>query len=113
MIFFLNQTAVLMTYGYNYIGASGEINVWNPRVEKLPEFTTAQIWLKNGEVNNFESVEAGWTVSSSTNRIVETSSSFSYRVNGPYSALYVTNFFSRYTLQNIVMHGLDFLCTGL
>ncbi|KAJ6698080.1 ASLB (DUF239)-RELATED [Salix purpurea] len=62
MIFFLNQTAVLMTYGYNYIGASGEINVWNPRVEKLPEFTTAQIWLKNGEVNNFESVEAGWTV---------------------------------------------------
>ncbi|KAG5244200.1 EARLY FLOWERING family protein [Salix suchowensis] len=56
------STAVLMTYGYNYIGASGEINVWNPRVEKLPEFTTAQIWLKNGEVNNFESVEAGWTV---------------------------------------------------
>ena len=81
-----------MTYGYNYIGASGEINVWNPRVEKLPEFTTAQIWLKNGEVNNFESVEAGWTVSSSTNRIVETSSC-SYRANGPYSALYVPTFF--------------------
>ncbi|KAJ6914930.1 hypothetical protein NC651_017036 [Populus alba x Populus x berolinensis] len=28
----------------------------------LPEFTTAQIWLKSGAVNNFESVEAGWTV---------------------------------------------------
>jgi hypothetical protein len=70
MIFFLNQTAILLTYGYNYVGASGEINVWNPHVERLPEFTTAQIWLKSGAVNNFESVEAGWTVSSSINRIV-------------------------------------------
>ncbi|KAJ6994771.1 hypothetical protein D5086_013736 [Populus alba] len=56
------STAILLTYGYNYVGASGEINVWNPRVERLPEFTTAQIWLKSGAVNNFESVEAGWTV---------------------------------------------------
>ncbi|KAI5586303.1 hypothetical protein POPTR_006G233700v4 [Populus trichocarpa] len=56
------STAILLTYGYNYVGASGEINVWNPHVERLPEFTTAQIWLKSGAVNNFESVEAGWTV---------------------------------------------------
>ncbi|CAK7353078.1 unnamed protein product [Dovyalis caffra] len=57
------STAILLTYGFNFIGASGEINVWNPHVEKPPEFSTAQIWLKNGEVDSFESVEAGWIVS--------------------------------------------------
>jgi hypothetical protein len=38
--------------------------VWNPKVEKPEDFTTAQIWLKaaNGP-DNFESIEAGWTVS--------------------------------------------------
>ncbi|XP_048444563.1 uncharacterized protein LOC103929669 [Pyrus x bretschneideri] len=54
--------AILVTVGYSYIGAQGDINIWNPKVESPDEFTTAQIWLKNGPGNAFESVESGWVV---------------------------------------------------
>lgn len=55
------QAAILVTTGYSYIGAQGDINIWNPKVESPDEFTTAQIWLKNGPGNAFESVsQAGW-----------------------------------------------------
>ncbi|KEH35868.1 putative neprosin [Medicago truncatula] len=54
--------AHLVTYGYNYIGAQANINVWNPKVDKPEDFTTAQMWLKADNGNNFESIEAGWTV---------------------------------------------------
>lgn len=57
------QNAYLSTYGYNFIGASASINIWNPNVEKKGDFTTAQIWLKANNGDNFESVEAGWMVS--------------------------------------------------
>ncbi|KAK9102238.1 hypothetical protein Sjap_019492 [Stephania japonica] len=56
------STTYLTTLGYNYIGASGGINVWNPRVEADDEFSTAQIWLMNGPRESFDSVEAGWIV---------------------------------------------------
>jgi len=55
----LNQNAFLITSGYNYIGARGDVNVWSPRVELRDDYTTGQIWLKHG----LESVEAGWMVS--------------------------------------------------
>lgn len=58
----LKQAAILFTYGFNFIGGSGDINVWNPYVEKPGEFTTSQIWLKGGPGDNFESVESGWAV---------------------------------------------------
>ncbi|KAL4303742.1 hypothetical protein GQ457_10G017760 [Hibiscus cannabinus] len=51
--------ANLVTLGYNYIGAKAEINVWNPNVAADDEFTTAQIWLKAGPGDNFESLETG------------------------------------------------------
>ncbi|XP_052887605.1 uncharacterized protein LOC108468348 [Gossypium arboreum] len=54
--------ATLVTVGYNYIGAKADINVWNPNVESEDEFTTAQIWLKAGPGDNFESLESGWMV---------------------------------------------------
>jgi hypothetical protein len=57
------QDAHLVTYGYNFIGAQANINVWNPKVEKPEDFTTAQMWLKADNGNDFESIEAGWTVS--------------------------------------------------
>ena len=60
----VNQTTYLITTGYSYIGARGDINVWSPRVESPDEHTTAQIWLKSGPGDNFESIEAGWMVSS-------------------------------------------------
>ncbi|PQM38381.1 uncharacterized protein Pyn_20311 [Prunus yedoensis var. nudiflora] len=56
------SAAILLTTGYNIIGAQGDINIWTPRVESPDEFTTAQIWLKNGPGEAFESVEAGWVV---------------------------------------------------
>ncbi|OMO86609.1 hypothetical protein COLO4_21020 [Corchorus olitorius] len=56
------SAAILVTLGYNYIGAKGDINIWNPSVEKEGEFTTAQIWLKGGPGDDFESMESGWVV---------------------------------------------------
>ncbi|KAL1159397.1 hypothetical protein V6Z11_A08G290200 [Gossypium hirsutum] len=58
----IKQAATLVTVGYNYIGAKADINVWNPNVESEDEFTTAQIWLKAGPGDNFESLESGWMV---------------------------------------------------
>ncbi|KAF8023249.1 LOW QUALITY PROTEIN: hypothetical protein BT93_F0680 [Corymbia citriodora subsp. variegata] len=54
--------AILLTAGYHYIGASGDINVWNPRVDLPDDFTSAQIWLLAGPGDKYESVEAGWMV---------------------------------------------------
>nr|POE67915.1 hypothetical protein CFP56_67444 [Quercus suber] len=58
----VNQTAYLLTTGDSYIGARGIINAWSPRVQSPDEYTTAQIWLKNGPGDTFESIEAGWMV---------------------------------------------------
>lgn len=60
------QAAVLLTVGYNYIGAQANINVWCPKVESTEDYTTAQIWLKGGPGDNFESVESGWMVCTTT-----------------------------------------------
>ncbi|GMY28828.1 AslB [Fagus crenata] len=57
-----HSAAYLITTGYSYIGARADINVWSPRVESPDEHTTAQIWLKSGPGDNFESIEAGWMV---------------------------------------------------
>ncbi|TKY74930.1 hypothetical protein E2542_SST03695 [Spatholobus suberectus] len=57
-----SKASYLVTMGYNYIGAQADINIWNPKVDLPDDFTTAQIWLKNGNGADFESVEAGWTV---------------------------------------------------
>ncbi|KAK7351259.1 hypothetical protein VNO77_10572 [Canavalia gladiata] len=56
------SSAYLVTLGYNYIGAQADINVWNPKIDIPEDFTTAQIWLKNNNNQNFESVESGWMV---------------------------------------------------
>ncbi|OVA08512.1 protein of unknown function DUF239 [Macleaya cordata] len=63
---YVNRSAAfLITQGYSYIGAKGEINVWNPYVEGQDEYTTGQIWLVNGPRTGFESVESGWMVNPS------------------------------------------------
>lgn len=61
--FIFRQDSILLTYGYNYIGASGDINVWNPKVDLKGDYTTGQIWLLAGDGE--ESIEAGWIVRSS------------------------------------------------
>ncbi|KAL4302396.1 hypothetical protein GQ457_10G017660 [Hibiscus cannabinus] len=60
----VNQSvAMLFTLGSNFIGAKGDINVWNPRLSsRSQEFTTAQIFVKSGPGDVFESLESGWTV---------------------------------------------------
>ncbi|KAB2072105.1 hypothetical protein ES319_A08G268900v1 [Gossypium barbadense] len=55
------SAAILVKVGANYTGAKANINVWNPNVES-EDFTTAQVWLKAGPNDNFESIESGWTV---------------------------------------------------
>ncbi|PIA64531.1 hypothetical protein AQUCO_00100187v1 [Aquilegia coerulea] len=54
--------AYLITQGYSYLGARGDINVWNPYVEAKDEYSSAQIWLRNGPPDKYESVESGWMV---------------------------------------------------
>ncbi|KZV37357.1 hypothetical protein F511_01225 [Dorcoceras hygrometricum] len=46
-------------------GAKATINVWNPSVEFLNEFSLSQIWVLSGSFNGSElnSIEAGWQVS--------------------------------------------------
>ncbi|KAJ7958324.1 Protein of Unknown Function (DUF239) [Quillaja saponaria] len=57
-----HSTALLYSNGDDFLGAMGEINVWNPTVVDPEDFTTAQIWLKAGIQHSFESVESGWVV---------------------------------------------------
>ncbi|TXG74297.1 hypothetical protein EZV62_002876 [Acer yangbiense] len=54
--------AVLVTEGHYYTGAQGDINLWNPTVDLPDDYTTAQIWLKAGYGEIYESIEAGWMV---------------------------------------------------
>lgn len=59
----VNQVVVLHIGGFNFLGAKAYINVWNPPVEADDEYTTGQIWLKNGPVDNSDTIEVGWMVS--------------------------------------------------
>ncbi|KAM0944723.1 putative neprosin [Dioscorea sansibarensis] len=54
------QSVALITSGYSYIGAKANINIWNPRVEADDEYTTGQMWLRNGPYNDSDSIELGW-----------------------------------------------------
>ncbi|CAN8221470.1 unnamed protein product [Cochlearia groenlandica] len=54
--------AVLLAVGFNYIGAESDINVWNPPGVEDDDYSSAQIWLTEGETDMFESIEAGWMV---------------------------------------------------
>ena len=103
--------------GYSYIGARGNINVWSPRVELPNDYTTGQIWLKNGPGNSFESIEVGWMVSSLNKTLNPFFSSYLKPI------ILVTNFFvkfvnivfsfSRSTKSYCVIHNPDFLYDGL
>ncbi|KAL4302137.1 hypothetical protein GQ457_10G017640 [Hibiscus cannabinus] len=63
LVAFVKQAAFIVTLGSNFIGAKGDINVWNPRLSSpTQEFTTAQIWVKSSPAQVFESLESGWAV---------------------------------------------------
>ncbi|XP_042484249.1 uncharacterized protein LOC122064587 [Macadamia integrifolia] len=54
--------AILLSQGTAYLGAQGDINVWNPYVASDDEYSAAEISLKNGPYDDFESIESGWAV---------------------------------------------------
>ncbi|KAA8525187.1 hypothetical protein F0562_006949 [Nyssa sinensis] len=60
-----HSLAILLTAGYSYSGAKGDIKVWNPFVESDDEYSTSQVCLKSGPYYDYESVEAGWAVNPS------------------------------------------------
>ncbi|KAK0572042.1 hypothetical protein LWI29_025269 [Acer saccharum] len=74
------SSAILTTSGHNYIGAEGHINVWNPIVDLLDDYTTGQIWLKAGPGDNFESIEAGWADTTEGNWWLKTGGNYEIAV---------------------------------
>ncbi|XP_042484246.1 uncharacterized protein LOC122064583 [Macadamia integrifolia] len=57
-----HSVAILLSQGTAYLGAQGDINVWNPYVASDDEYSAAEISLKNGPYDDFESIESGWAV---------------------------------------------------
>ncbi|XP_073222213.1 protein neprosin isoform X2 [Cicer arietinum] len=51
--------------GQEVYGAKATINVWDPRIEVVNEFSLSQIWILSGSFDgsDLNSIEAGWQVS--------------------------------------------------
>ncbi|KAK9946318.1 hypothetical protein M0R45_011787 [Rubus argutus] len=60
-----HSRAILLTEGYRYNGAKGDIKVWTPKVDFDDDYSTSQVCLVNGPYWAFESVESGWAVNPS------------------------------------------------
>lgn len=56
------QSAIMVATAFHFVGAKASLNVWNPRLGALDEYTASQIWLLGGGPNDLESIEAGWMV---------------------------------------------------
>ncbi|KAH9605062.1 hypothetical protein KSS87_022393 [Heliosperma pusillum] len=56
------SSAELVATVIHYLGLKGTMSVWNPRVERWDEYTTAQLWLQSGNPSDLESVQTGWIV---------------------------------------------------
>ncbi|KAK4422243.1 hypothetical protein Salat_1806600 [Sesamum alatum] len=57
-----HSLAILHADGFAYMGAKGDIRVWNPKVESDDEYSTSQVSLKSGPYYDYEAIEAGWAV---------------------------------------------------
>ncbi|KAI3743007.1 hypothetical protein L1987_60708 [Smallanthus sonchifolius] len=58
-----HQHAIVYAEGQFY-GAKATMNVWNPKIQQLNEFSLSQIWLLGGSfASDLNSIEAGWQVS--------------------------------------------------
>ncbi|OAY83977.1 hypothetical protein ACMD2_04610 [Ananas comosus] len=58
----LHQTAVLVAEGFSYIGSKANLNLWKPYVAAHDEYSSSQIWMRNGPFSNADSLETGWIV---------------------------------------------------
>lgn len=75
-------------------GAKATINVWDPSIEEINEFSLSQIWLLSGSFDgpDLNSIEAGWQVSpelygDSRPRLFTYWTSDSYQATGCYNLL--------------------------
>ncbi|KAL2517829.1 Protein of Unknown Function (DUF239) [Abeliophyllum distichum] len=57
--------AILLTAGYAYLGAKGDIKVCSPQVELDDEYSTSRVSLSSGPQYEYEVIEAGWAVNPS------------------------------------------------
>ena len=54
----------------HYYGLEAYLNVWHPNVTSTGEFSTSQVWISSsGPIVNSSTMEAGWMVSLSLQRI--------------------------------------------
>ncbi|XP_051123478.1 uncharacterized protein LOC127246262 [Andrographis paniculata] len=59
-----HQHAIAYVQGDRYYGAKATMNVWDPKVEQLNEFSLSQLWILGGFFKyDLNSIEAGWQVS--------------------------------------------------
>ncbi|XP_020548742.1 uncharacterized protein LOC105174857 isoform X3 [Sesamum indicum] len=62
-----HSLAILHADGFAYMGAKGDIRVWNPKVELDDEYSTSQVALKSGPYYDYEAIEAGWADPATSN----------------------------------------------
>eukprot|EP01018_Ginkgo_biloba_P019879 Gb_08416 [translate_table: standard] len=60
-----HEHAIAYVQGEEYYGAKATMNVWDPRIEFLNEFSLSQVWVLSGSFDgsDLNSIEAGWQVS--------------------------------------------------
>ncbi|KAH6803965.1 carboxyl-terminal peptidase [Perilla frutescens var. frutescens] len=90
-----HEHAIAYTTGSGEVyGAKATINVWDPSIEELNEFSLSQLWLLSGSFDgsDLNSIEAGWQVSpelygDSRPRLFTYWTSDSYQATGCYNLL--------------------------
>ncbi|XP_019184770.1 PREDICTED: uncharacterized protein LOC109179734 [Ipomoea nil] len=61
-----HSLAILLTYGYRYLGAKGDFRVHTPHVEADDEYSTSRVALSDGgPSSDYEEIQSGWAVNPS------------------------------------------------
>ncbi|RWR72643.1 hypothetical protein CKAN_00088000 [Cinnamomum micranthum f. kanehirae] len=59
-----HQHAITYVEGGKYYGTKATMNVWQPKIQRLNEFSLSQLWVLGGTFGeDLNSIEAGWQVS--------------------------------------------------
>lgn len=85
IFFFVEKHAIAYTgESQEVYGARATINVWDPSIEVVNEFSLSQIWILSGSFDgsDLNSIEAGWQVPSLFLSLL-TWSKLAFLVNSP------------------------------
>ncbi|KAI0493096.1 hypothetical protein KFK09_027372 [Dendrobium nobile] len=88
-----HQHAIAYVEGDKYYGAKAIINVWEPNIQQINEFSLSQLWILGGSFGqDLNSIEAGWLVSpdlygDNNTRLFTYWTSDSYEATGCYNLL--------------------------